>query len=89
MGGKFEVLWEQLGEQLKEPFENLLGILWEHDGNTLGTRRRKTKKPKTSPDHLPQKDNNWTPCECMLSLLIGCMKKNIFKIVCHHFWLMA
>ncbi len=38
MGVNSEVPLEQLGEQLRELFENLIGILWELDGNTLGTR---------------------------------------------------
>jgi hypothetical protein len=88
MGVNFEVLLEQFGEQLRELFENLIGILWEHDGNTLGTRGNFKKKIKSHPTP-PQKDNNWTPCECMLILLIGCMKTFIFTIVCHHFWLLA
>jgi hypothetical protein len=47
------------------------------------------KKKKIPPHALLKKDINWTPCECMLRLLIGCMKAFIFKIVCQHFWLMV
>jgi hypothetical protein len=32
-----------------------------------------------------QKEKNWTPHECMLSLFIGCMNF-YFQTVCHHFW---
>jgi hypothetical protein len=46
---------------------------WELDGNTLGTRGKKTKTPCPHPP-LKKKEKNWINHECMLSLPIGCMK---------------
>jgi hypothetical protein len=43
----------------------------------LGKRTRKTKK---IPSSHPTKEKNWTSHECMLSLLIGCMKPLLPKL---------
>ncbi len=51
-GIKPRCYWEHLGECIKEQFWNL-GILWELDGNTVGTRRKKQKKKLPQPQ--PQK----------------------------------
>ncbi len=52
------------------------GSPWELHGNILEQGGKKSCSP-SSP-----KEKNWTPHECMLSLLVGCM-----KTVCHHFWI--
>jgi hypothetical protein len=50
--------WEHLGELEGNP-------IWNHIGN-----QEKIKNP--FPPHPPPKENNCTPHQCMLSLLIGC-----------------
>jgi len=45
----------------------------------------KEKKQKNNIIHLTPKEKNWTIHECMLGLLVGCMKL-ISKTICHHFW---
>jgi hypothetical protein len=51
---------------------NNLGSLWETDVNTLGTR---TPNPPPPPNTaFLFKKENWTPDECMMRLLIDCMK---------------
>jgi len=56
---------------------NKLGISWEHNRNTLRTRK-KQKIPLFHPP-LP-KEKNWAPHECMLSLLIDSMKLLFSKL---------
>jgi len=62
---KVEVLlgtnWE-----LGEPFGNGVGTSCEYDGNTLGTREKKSLDPPLPPQN--------TKAECVLSLVIGCIQ---------------
>jgi len=59
----------------------------EHDENTLGTHWEHGRKQKLAlPPTSPKKKKNWTLEECMLSLLIGCMKLLFPKLFCHQFW---
>jgi hypothetical protein len=50
-----------------EHFENLIVTLWEHIWKEAKNNPKKSLTP-------PPKEKNWTPNDCMLSLLIGCMK---------------
>jgi hypothetical protein len=41
----------------------------------MGTHLERGQKQKQkNPSPRPQKEKNWTPNDCMLSLLVGCMK---------------
>ncbi len=64
-GIKPRCYWEHLGEWISEHFGNLMGTNWE--------QRRKPKTPCCPPPRA-QKEKHWIVHECMLSLLIGCMK---------------
>jgi hypothetical protein len=60
--------------ELWDKSEVLLGTsceLGDHHENMIGTRK-KTKNPFPTPPTL--KEKNWTLHECMLSVLIGCLK---------------
>jgi hypothetical protein len=48
---------------------NLMETQWEHDTNTT-----KDPFPPPLPPAQKKKKKHWTPHECMLSLLIGCIK---------------
>ncbi len=78
-------------------WEHLWGTSWkprEHIENPLGTwmgtcweQRKKGKKILFPPTHHPKlKRKKKRHFECMLSLLIGCMKFSISKTVHHNFW---
>jgi hypothetical protein len=59
---------------------NLLVTLWEHDGNTLGMR----KKQKI-PSPARQEERTGPLMSALLNLLIGCMKL-LFPRLCQYFW---
>jgi len=66
----------ELGQTIWDKTEVLLGTSWkleEPHGNTLGTKGGEMKA--SHPTLLSPKEKNRPPHECMLSLLIGCMKK--------------
>jgi hypothetical protein len=78
---KYEVLlqmyWATLG--------NLLGTSWEHDENTLGTRKKNKKKSLPFTSHCP---------EFLKKLDLSCVHAEsshwlhetfISKTICHHF----
>ncbi len=79
-------------------WEHLWGTSWkprEHIENPLGTwkgtcweQRKKGKKILFPPTHHPKRKRKRKKrhFECMLSLLIGCMKFSISKTVHHNFW---
>jgi len=52
--------WERIGELEGNQ-------IWNHIGN-----QEKIKNPFPLSPPGPPKENNWTPHQCMLSLLIGC-----------------
>jgi hypothetical protein len=60
------------GNTLEEHIENLVNIVgthWEFEWNMLGT---KEKKSSPGPQNLKEKKSKHF--ECLLSLLVGCMK---------------
>jgi hypothetical protein len=61
---------EHFGEQHGEPFDKLIGTPWEHIKNN----------PKQSLPPPQKEKNNWISHECMLNLLIGCMKLSFPKL---------
>jgi hypothetical protein len=54
-----------------------MGTSWEHIEN----KEKKIPSPPSS-----KRKNNWISHECMLSLLIDCMKLLFSKTIHHHFW---
>jgi hypothetical protein len=77
----------ELGQTIWDQTEVLLGTSWKTWGTPWEHIGNKKWKPPIQPSSSPKKKNRPPPHECMLSLLIGCMKKLIFsKTVCHHFW---
>jgi hypothetical protein len=65
MGWKWGDIGNILGNDLREPYGNIIGTHWE-----LGKKQNQKECEKQPP---PQ-EKIWTPHECMLNLLIGCMK---------------
>jgi hypothetical protein len=61
-----------------------VGIFWELDENTLGTRG-KTNNNFCHPTP-PPKGKNRRNCECILSLPISCMKFLSPKLLVTNFW---
>jgi hypothetical protein len=59
---------------------HLLGTLWEHDGNTLGMR----KKQKIPPPH-PSRRKNWTPSWVHAEPSHWLHETFISNTVCQHF----
>jgi hypothetical protein len=61
-------------------FKEHLGELEEPFVNPMETRKISPKK-KSLRLPPPQRKKNWTPHECMMSLLVGCTKLFISKTV--------
>ncbi len=59
----------------------LLGICWEFDENTKGTKKNPTNPPPSP------KENKTSPLECMLAHTIGCQKIIYMPTsILNHFW---
>jgi hypothetical protein len=69
LGKLYGIKCEWLKEQLRA-----WGISREHDENMLGTHWEQGRKTKNASPPLPPKGKNRAHHECMLRLLIGCMK---------------
>jgi hypothetical protein len=64
MGIEVRCYWERTKEQLGN-LRRSMRTPWEDIGNEGGKKSCSPSSPK---------EKNWTPHECMLSLLVGCMK---------------
>jgi hypothetical protein len=77
--------WRTIGEDTWNVIKNHSKPYENKDGNTMGTS--KVKNIETPPSRPPQKKTTRS-LECMLSLIISCMKFLFLKLfACCHFQL--